>query len=585
MTHLLTSRVKSITSLVHVGDVALAVTVGLLLGIIFSIGKSFYATLGLISFSDAWMWGRGVLYGCGCSVIVLCLITWWNYYCAHQHPPKNKRVIDTLISLRSRTQIIVLSIIISVIWIPAFLAFYPGNYSSDGPIQVTYFLNDGVVDLHWPAAHTLLLTGLIQLGNILFGTYNAGVSLFCAIQAIFLAFCLSFALSRMISWKIPVWVIAISFFITALNPVVQAYAVTTAKDTLFAGLFVLVTVLLVEALRQPSKWTEVPFVLGYIISAFGMCLMRKQGVYVLAVVIVITIFFIRKWRIRFIALLNLICVFLLSGLFSTAVTATFTVREDSARELLSVPSQQIVRTYMYDYDSLTEEQILQIGQYYDLDALEAGRTTAKPWDTTPIGMYYDTDTAQGYLAPISDPAKAALIDTAVTDDLLGYIRMYFSIMRGHEDEYIRAFLWGEIGYLYPTSAAVNRWTGLSPWNEFQRTIDAGGSDNQISNYNQTSLSPTYLRWLYDGTWNMFSGKPLLSLWVSPALPFLILLTSFVLIKKRKDNHILILTWLFPFLYWASLSLAPVMCIRYVVPLFFSLPILIGLPFCKLHNEI
>lgn len=73
--------------------------------------------------------------------------------------------------------------------------------------------------------------------------------------------------------------------------------------------------------------------------------------------------------------------------------------------MLSVPSQQIARTYMYDYDTLTNEQIQGIGAYYDLDALEAGRTTDKPWDPTPIGMFYDTETGSAIWLRFPTPLK------------------------------------------------------------------------------------------------------------------------------------------------------------------------------------
>ena len=161
--------------------------------------------------------------------------------------------------------------------------------------------------------------------------------------------------------------------------------------------------------------------------------------------------------------------------------------------------------------------------------------------------------------------------------------MYFSVMKGHMSDYVRAFLWGEIGYLYPTSSAVNRWTGLSPWNEFGKTIDAGGSTNQVSDYNETTKLPGYLAWLYAGTWNMFRGHPLLTVWVSPALPFLALLISVIILIKRKGNKVLLIAWAFPLLYWATLALAPVMCVRYVVPLFFTLPLIATIPLLTLKE--
>ena len=40
---------------------------------------------------------------------------------------------------------------------------------------------------------------------------------------------------------------------------------------------------------------------------------------------------------------------------------------------------------------------------------------------------------------------------------------------------------------------------------------------------------------------------------------------------------------FPLLYWATLALAPVMCVRYVVPLFFTLPLIATIPLLTLKE--
>lgn len=77
----------------------------------------------------------------------------------------------------------------------------------------------------------------------------------------------------------------------------------------------------------------------------------------------------------------------------------------------------------------------------------------------------------------------------------------------------------------------------------------------MSDYNETTKLPGYLAWLYAGTWNMFRGHPLLTVWVSPALPFLALLLSVILLIKRKGNKVLLIAWAFPLLYWATLALA------------------------------
>jgi hypothetical protein len=237
---------------------------------------------------------------------------------------------------------------------------------------------------------------------------------------------------------------------------------------------------------------------------------------------------------------------------------------------------------MLDYSSLSREELDQISRFYDVSQFEAGRTTVAPY-AEKLGRFYDTKTGYGYLDCIADPAKASLREDSYQDDKAGYVRLWLSLAHGHEGLYLEAFLWGSIGYVYPSSAVANRWTGVSPWNEFSIELDDGGGSNQVSDYHQTSMLPVYLAWLIDGTWNIFPESPFLMIWVSMALPFYMLLMTFCLIV-RKRMRALLAVWAFPFVYWLSLSLGPVMCIRYVAPLFYCLPLIMCLPFLRACGE-
>ncbi len=155
--------------------------------------------------------------------------------------------------------------------------------------------------------------------------------------------------------------------------------------------------------------------------------------------------------------------------------------------------------------------------------------------------------------------------------------MWILVAHGNENMYIEAFLWGSIGYLYPSSEVANNWSGISPWNPLAITLTSGGSENQISNYNQSSLFPAYCEWLYDGTWNIFPENFILMFWVSLALPFYVLVVVFCLLVHTRQKPLLI-PWLFVFMYWLSLSLGPVVCVRYVAPFFYCIPFLMSLPF-------
>lgn len=554
--------------------------IGLLLGFSFSLGEAFYDSLGLLSFADIRMWVRALAEGVIISLLALAAVKLARQCLASASTSRG--ALSTWLLAHSPQQLTpLLTALIVVAWIPALLAFWPGNYSSDGPIQVTYLLNGGILDLHWPAAHTLLLTGCLQLGNLLFGSYDAGLTVFCTLQALALAATLAYAASKALGWGVPPALVLALTALTALNPVVQSYAFATAKDTLFAVFFLLVLVRLADLLRC-SVVPDSPASLAAITAELlGLCLMRKQGLIVVAMAYIVALPRFRGAPARVRLMAPLVLSLALSACFSAAVAAAFPTRPDSPRELLSVPSQQIVRTYVYERDSLTTDQVAAIDTFYDLSKIDAGLEAKVTMDDTPMGTFYNMETGSGYLAPIADPAKGALREEAFARDPLGYVALWARLAQGHESNYVRAFLWGVMGYLYPSPDVQNRWVGLTVWNEFGLTIASAGPSNQVSDYNKTTLLPRYLAWLHEGNWDLFKDMPVLGPWVCPASPFLALSASAVLFAARKrGDKGMVVAWLLPFVYLLTLFLGPVVCLRYAVPLFCSIPVIVSLPFVR-----
>jgi hypothetical protein len=524
------------------------------------------------------MWVEGLVLSVAVFAVVLLSFRLWDKWQARDAPLERPGRIGFWFSrLSPRLIRAIFTIAIFALWVPAFLAFFPGNYSSDGPLQVSALLNEGFIDLHWPAVHTLVLAGCLELGRSVANSFDFGLSVYCIGQGLLLAFSMAFAAERAIRWKVPAPFVVATTLVMALNPVLQTYAFTTTKDSMFAAFFLIVLVYLAEMVRDPARFLEsTPSLVRFALAVLATCLMRKQGAYVLVVVGVVAFVWLARpsSRVRFAVaiVVPLAAAFLCNPLISLLVPT----RSDSERETLSVPSQQVARTYMLDYDSLTTGEIEWYSRYYDIAQFESGRLTTAPYASAGNGRFYDTITGTGYLDCLADLSKGALNDAAYAEDKLGYLSGWMALARGHEGLYSEAFLWGEVGYVYPSSKVANRWTGMSPWNEFSVALDEGGAANQIADYHQTSLLPGYLSWLVDGTQNIFPENPLLMLWVSMALPFYVLLASFCLLARRRGSSLLI-AWMLLFVYWLSLGLGPVMCIRYVTPLFYCLPFAASLP--------
>ena len=618
-------------------DIVISAILGIIIGASLSIGGEFYHTAGAPNFGSALLWLSAIAITLIATFISLLCLALWNSYWR----PRKKRTYSILILLSSQIRTtkpallrITVFIIILVLWIPAAIAFFPGNYSSDAPLQLHALFNNHELDAHWPLAHTLVLAGCMQLGQALFSNLSAGVFIYCIIQALLLAFALSLSLQLVISWGCPPIVAVICHFMIIINPYVQTYVMTTSKDSMFASFFIMTLLCIINMLQTPTALKSLKKCSALFFSALGMSLMRKQGLYIFIIVFIILFFARRMKPVRWQMSLVAILVLSVTILFPACLGATFTIRENTVMDQLSLPSQQIVATYMYDHAELSKQDIDAVGKYYDLQALDAGLNSDKPWEgMAGIGRYYNSNTGTGYLEPLADPSKAALISDAVKQDMTGYVKLYFSFAIHHPYRYLTAMLWDTAGYIYPTSLADNRWSGLAPWNEFNVTLDVASENQQPQDYHQSWKPHWLVKWFTDAaefyapriaaakqSGRTFSGYSLLVPWVSPALVFYVLLISCALICSRRkftnrlpntkhhqqtlyaqEHHtggeekpdistskpnplILLIAWGYAALYWCSLLLAPVMCGRYIFPLFISIPTLLCLPWITVNHD-
>ncbi|OZG51410.1 DUF6020 family protein [Pseudoscardovia suis] len=620
-------------------DIILCLVLSIIVGSGMSLGAEFYHTSGSPDYWSPSMWGIGAGIAVVVALLFLGLVACWNRrWSRSSHKGTDcdapdasyaegasmggRRVADRIKRVNPHLVRLVMCLGVVLIWLPAIIVFFPGNYSSDAPLQLSAYYNGHVLDAHWPLAHTLFLVACFNTGFHLFGNLSAGVFLYCLAQLLFLAFALSFAADRLIRWNVPVGVVVGAFAIIVFNPVVQTYAMTTAKDSLFSGFLLLTGVLLVQVLRDTSNLRDWKFVVEFCLACLGMSLLRKQGLYVLLIVCLIAVCMssLHKKRVRFAAIVAVpVCA---AVIFPVVVGWCFPVQQSQVLDELSLARQQIVATYMYDNSSLSASEKERIWEYFDKSSLDAGLNSEYPWEGMPgVGRYYNSQTGTGYLEPLTDVAGIDMKTDYTKQHLAGFISLYCELALHHPYRFTTAFLWGSMGYVYPTTLADNRWSGLAPWNEFGVQLGIASSEAQPVDYHQSWKPQKLLAWYCDAAeffakapastpWGTPSSRylPFLRLlvpWVSPALPFFALILSLLLIGSRRkflrgasrkmadgtahrgDEFALgagsatfvamTLVWLLAMLYWLTLFVSPVMCGRYALPLFLLIPLLLCVP--------
>lgn len=306
-----------------------------------------------------------------------------------------------------------LMILLVILWIPAFLAFYPGTFGADAPIQLAMF--DGILPMtnHHPLFHTIIMGSFINFGAFLFRSANFGLALyifFC--QILFCAYAISRSLVYLYKKGIQPWYLYLAAALLAISPFNQALVCYTTKDIPFAAALLLFVVSSCEFLFPPDGFREAkrtsPKKSGLFSSLFSkggkplipeetwqlyqapgavlgwgflMTLLRSQGVYMAAVgvILCIALFRLFKPRKRFsLFVIVQVMILILAWVFTSALPKMTGIAISNPREALALPIYQIASAITENEESdhkflspVTLEEALDYFNQYDPQQLDS----------------------------------------------------------------------------------------------------------------------------------------------------------------------------------------------------------------------
>ena len=469
-------------------------------------------------------------------------------------------------------QILVNTVIITLLLLPAFLALYPGYQAYDGPAQVTSFLA-GAYPNTQPVIHTFIIGQLYKISHDLTGSYTLGLALYSVLQAATFIFAMVFTTNKLIKWNVPDLITALTLLFTVVNPMVQVFVFTTTKDAYFASFMLLFIVEIVDIYKNEST-PGFAKTIAAIIFAILMCLFRKQGLYILVLTLPVSLLvqglrgksklagstsindsnstsqpasaartasanqpaeFKPAHKLLALATIFLTSILICFLIFKLAYPA-LGIEKDAAAEKLSVPIQQITRVVATHPERLTEEDMVEIEKFIPAENLAT------------------------YVPQISDPVKAGFNNEYYEENSSQFWSLWLRIGKANKTEYINQIMYGILGYFYPGSEATNGWGYLCPIVQLPDwTLDHAGFFILYKNY------------LLDAGLNMFHNTFLISTLVCIGLPMWIhLMVLYLGLIRRKRAYWLALIPLA--LFSATNLLGPVCCIRYVIPLYMTLPI-------------
>jgi hypothetical protein len=415
-----------------------------------------------------------------------------------------------------------------------FLCCYPGNLTPDSISQMNQLLS-GEYSNHHSVFHTFLIKLFVELGLAISGNINLGVALYSIFQIVCMSCAFSYVILILYRMKISWGLIILTFIWMLVMPYNICISFTMWKDALFSAFAAVMTGALLSLINGLGK-SKVCDMILFGISALGMGLFRSNGLPVLGILLIASVFTLGKKHIKLLLLLAVVCAvtFVLRG----PVINHLNIKQPDILESIGVPIQQVARV-IHDGEEITRQQEDLIENVAEVNVLK------EKYVSTIVDDIKDYIRTEGDVAYLEAHKK-------------DFLKLYLDIGLKHPEKYIFAWIDQTKGY----------WNG--GYGYWQWGVHNKVWENDLGIV-QTPASPEALR-LLNIYVNSFGSMFFLSPFVSIGLHtwIVLILTAAGIINKRK----------------AALAAVPTLAViltllaatpiygefRYVYPMFTSLPL-------------
>ncbi len=436
-------------------------------------------------------------------------------------------------------------------WLPVFLAVYPGFFvydAQDEYVQVAL----RTFSTHHPLVHVLLLGGMVCGVHKLTDSYNLGIACYTVLQMILVAGSFTFVFWYLRQKKISRAVRLIGLVYLGLFPTVVMFTLCSAKDGLFTTALLLLLVCLLEMGTQESFFSSKGWRVLFVLSGMSMMLLRNNGLYAFLAMIPILLFLERKqWKqVLFLAVCAVAGCLLVNGGLKAALHA----EDGEYQEILTVPIQQMARTYKYAPEVFTEEDRQILYEVLPEEALSL------------------------YTPRLSDPVKYRFDNAAFAKDKAKYAGLWLRVGMKKPLIYANAWWMTSYGFWYPNTV-INVYGGNSVFTFTYK-------DNSYFGYEveEPGVRESKIPWL-DEVYRKLSLEvwkekvPVVSWLFSPGAMFWLYAFLFTWLLNNRRYKIMY-PFLPIFLVWLTVLLGPTYLPRYVLFLWYGLPLFLAMAVMK-----
>ncbi len=437
---------------------------------------------------------------------------------------------------------------IFVLWLPCYLAYYPGVFCYDVPWQTAQIFKILPLNNSHPIIHTLIWGLFVNIG-IKTGSSEFGLFLYSIIQMLCMSAVFSYILRYLAKIKLNLYIRAGIFFYCAFYPLNAIFSFVPTKDVMSAGALALLFVELISLSLDPdaylqSKKRRAAFVL----AIFFFCITRHNAYPAFLLFFPVPFIVFKKYR-KLLAVL-LACVIVLNAVYNLFIFGALKIQPGSPVEAYCVPLQQLARTAIMHKQELSRSDL---GMIEALFPVEDG----------------------SYNPRFSDIIKSKINGQLLLENRLDYLALWARLFVKYPSDYISAFLSNNLGYWYTDVIYPDPYSGRT----YIETGIVGGGVGLF----KIEKTDSKLPWLYEAyekiaREDVAQKVPVVAPVFSIGFPFWMIYICLLLLCVKRSRLYIPLALLLTI--WLTFMAGPVSNVRYLYPLFALLPVVAALAFYR-----
>lgn len=416
------------------------------------------------------------------------------------------------------------SLIVAILWLPAYFSYYPGILSNDSMNCLSRAMGDLPITSQEPVFYQFLLHPFVLFGRIA-RDINVGVACYSMTQLVIMAVIVGYALSWLYKKGCPLVFVILSLLYFVLNPIFSVYAVTMWDEVLFSGLLLLYLLFFYDILSSHGENLKTTFcfvrflILNLLIAFLGM----KGLVIVIVMLALLTIYLRAQFKWRGVAFLAVI-------LFSVAVQGPFflflNIPSTPFADEAGVPLQQVARTVAAN-GKVSSQQSAFLNKIMPSARMKTAYT---PFSADGVKL------------------DGSFNNKLLNENKLDFMKTWLGMMGPNMKEYSQAYAMQTSGYWYMGAQGKALSSGVSDYNGKLYGVHSNDLIKDKTGQDFQKLLTDY----YNGLSSFPLTAPLFSI---AFLMWLTVFCAFLLILKKKKRF---LPAVLPFLLlWVSaLAAAP-----------------------------